>query len=194
MRKRFKLLMLSLFMASVGFVGSPVLADAQKPRMLKPCAQCHEVEANQIRGRLEAKSRKAKTMKVFVGNGAWLVNFDENTKVDGAKSITKIPADHEVLVDFVQKGNILMATAVSSKQPATIPPAWILDVKEMEKLAAMGPEKGNYELFDARPGKLFLAGHIQGAVSNYDGQFDKNIGKLPQDKDKLLIFYCGGPT
>ena len=25
-------------------------------------------------------------------------------------------------------------------------------------------------------------------------QFDKNLEKLPKNKDNLLVFYCGGPT
>lgn len=194
MIRRIRLLVMLLFVSSGFIVGSPVFAQGEKARILKPCTQCHEVEANQVRGRLEAVSNKAKTMRVFVGNGTWLVNFDKNTKIDGAKSVGKIEKNIEVLVDYVKKDNVLVATSVAVKAAADIPAKWVLDVKEMKKLIAMGPVKGNYVLYDARPGKLFPAAHLKDAVSNYDGMFEKNIGKLPKDKDKLLIFYCGGPT
>ena len=189
-----KILVMILFISSGFIAGSPVFAKGEKARILKPCTQCHELEANQVRGRLEAVSNKAKTMRVFVGNGTWLVNFDKNTQVDGAKSVGKIKKNIEVLVDYTKKDNTLVASSVTVKPAADIPAKWILDVKEMKKLIALGPAKGNYALFDARPGKLFPAAHLKGAISNYDGKFAKNIGKLPKDKNKLLVFYCGGPT
>jgi len=194
MRKRLTILMLSLLVASGFIVSSPVLAKAKKPRMLKPCSQCHEVDTNQIRGRLINKSKKAKTMQIFVGKGTWTVNFNDNTEVDGAKAITKIKKNKEVLVDFVKQGQTYVATSVVVKQPASIPPKWILNAKAMKKLLKKSPAAGNYALYDARPGKLFPAAHLKGAVSNYDGKFAKNVGKLPKDKNKLVVFYCGGPT
>ncbi len=46
---------------------------------------------------------------------------------------------------------------------------------------------------DARPKrKKYDKGHIPGAISIPDTQFDKYKDKLPRDKDKLLVFYCGG--
>ena len=185
---------MTLFISSLFLTGSPVFAKGQKSRILKPCKQCHELEANQVRGKLQARSNKAKTMRVFTGNGTWLVNFDGKTEIDGAKSIGKIKKNIEVLVDYEKRGNTLFAKSVTVKPAADIPAKWILDVKEMKKLIAMGPVKGNYALYDARPGKLFPAAHLKGAISNYDGKFAKNIGKLPKDKNKLLVFYCGGPT
>jgi rhodanese-like protein len=194
MRKRLTILMLSLLVASGFIVSSPAMASAKKPRMLKPCSQCHEVESNQIRGRLINKSKKAKTMQIFVGKGTWTVNFNDDTELDGAKSITKIKKKKEVLVDFVKQGQTYVATSVVVKQPASIPPKWILNAKGMKKLLKKSPAAGNYSLYDARPGKLFPAAHLKGAISNYDGKFAKNVGKLPKDKNKLVVFYCGGPT
>ena len=50
-------------------------------------------------------------------------------------------------------------------------------------------------LVDSRPKKAkFDKGHIPSAVSIPDGEFDKLQGKLPADKNMLLIFYCGGYT
>jgi rhodanese-related sulfurtransferase len=48
-------------------------------------------------------------------------------------------------------------------------------------------------LVDSRPYKpKFVNGHIPLAVSIPDSQFDKMTDQLPQDKSKLVVFYCGG--
>ena len=50
-------------------------------------------------------------------------------------------------------------------------------------------------LVDARPKKAkYDKGYIPSAISIPDSEFDKLKGKLPADKDTLLIFYCGGYT
>jgi hypothetical protein len=53
----------------------------------------------------------------------------------------------------------------------------------------------NVMIIDSRPYQpKFVKGHIPTAVSIPDTQFDKHVEKLPQDKNAVLIFYCGGPT
>jgi rhodanese-related sulfurtransferase len=48
-------------------------------------------------------------------------------------------------------------------------------------------------IIDSRPKrKKYDKGHLPGAVSIPTTQFDRMTDQLPQDKDKLLVFYCGG--
>lgn len=48
-------------------------------------------------------------------------------------------------------------------------------------------------LIDSRPKKRkYDKGHIPGAISIPDSQFDKLTSKLPEDKSTPLVFYCGG--
>jgi rhodanese-related sulfurtransferase len=50
-------------------------------------------------------------------------------------------------------------------------------------------------VIDARPKKAkYDKGYIPSAISIPDSEFDKLKGKLPADKNTLLIFYCGGYT
>jgi len=50
-------------------------------------------------------------------------------------------------------------------------------------------------LVDSRPKKAkYDKGYIPSAISIPDSEFDKLKGKLPADKNTLLIFYCGGYT
>ena len=53
--------------------------------------------------------------------------------------------------------------------------------------------KADMVLVDSRPkqGK-YDQGHIPGAISISDSQFDKLAAQLPADKNKMLVFYCGG--
>ena len=65
----------------------------------------------------------------------------------------------------------------------------------MEKLVALGPEKGKYFLFDSRPLPRFQEGFIPTAVNLPFPAFDKLADKLlPKDKNALIIFYCAGTT
>ena len=55
------------------------------------------------------------------------------------------------------------------------------------------PLKKSVMIIDSRPAaRQYDPGHIAGAVNIPDSQFDKLVGKLPQDKATLLLFYCGG--
>ncbi len=58
--------------------------------------------------------------------------------------------------------------------------------KQLDKNAEM-------VLVDSRPKrKKYDKGHIPGAVSIPDSRFAKMTDQLPQDKSKMLVFYCGG--
>ena len=48
-------------------------------------------------------------------------------------------------------------------------------------------------IVDARPArKKYDKGHVPGAINIPNTFFDKQVDKLPADKDTRLIFYCGG--
>jgi hypothetical protein len=191
-----------MMMAALGLSGAMLLmvpgtmmAEGAKPKVLKPCMQCHADTAdNGIRGRLGSVSMKAETIKVDTGGASWLVNFDEDTDLSGAEAMNKIEAGKEVLITYYEEDGALYAESVDVKQPAQLDPALLIKIDELAPLIEQGPENGNFTIVDARPGKLFVQGHIPGAISIYDAQFDKNLDKLPKNKDNLLVFYCGGPT
>lgn len=181
----------SLFLAVPG----TTMAEGAKPKVLKPCMQCHADTAdNGIRGKLGSVSMKAETLKVDTGGASWLVNFDDETDLTGAEAMNKIGSGKEILVTYYEEDGTLYAESVDVKAPAELDPAMLIKVDELAPLVEQGPEKAQFAIVDARPGKLFIGGHIPGAISIYDAQFDKNLDKLPKNKDNLLVFYCGGPT
>ena len=53
-------------------------------------------------------------------------------------------------------------------------------------------DKADIVLIDSRPDRTAEKGMITGAINIPDNKFDKMLDKLPADKAKPLIFYCGG--
>ena len=102
---------------------------------------------------------------------------------------------------FLVLGLIMaMALGCTATRKAVEPAeaAWrfhdIADVTLVQQYAIVPQPKGAM-IIDSRPYKpKYVKGHIPTAVSIPDSQFDKMTDKLPQDKNTLLIFYCGGPT
>ena len=95
---------------------------------------------------------------------------------------------------------LALAFGCTATQKAAEPveAAWqfhdIADVTLVQQYAKV-PQPEGVMIIDSRPSKpKYVNGHIPTAVSIPDSQFDKLTEKLPQDKNTLLIFYCGGPT
>jgi rhodanese-related sulfurtransferase len=53
-------------------------------------------------------------------------------------------------------------------------------------------DKADIVLIDSRPERTVEKGSIPGAINIPDNKFDKMLDKLPADKAKQLIFFCGG--
>lgn len=180
--------------AGMLFFGSAGLAQQQKPKILKPCAQCHAAGEKVLRGNAGSISEKAATIQINTG-AVWNLKFDKSTKVMGWKDdINEIPKEKEIAISYIEKDNALYAESISVKSDAKVAPEKLIKADELAALVLAGAGKGGFALVDARPAPKFNEGHIPGAINIYDAQFDKNIAKLPEDKGKLLIFYCAGPT
>ena len=64
-------------------------------------------------------------------------------------------------------------------------------VEYIKKIVSSG--KSKVVLIDSRPKKRkYDKGHIPGAISIPDSEFEKKMAMLPEDKSTPLIFYCGG--
>ncbi len=95
---------------------------------------------------------------------------------------------------------VVMAIGCAAPQKAAQPikADWlfhdIADVALVQQYAKV-PQPEGVMIIDSRPYKpKYVNGHIPAAVSIPDSKFYKMTAKLPQDKNTLLIFYCGGPT
>ncbi|HXW69068.1 MAG TPA: rhodanese-like domain-containing protein, partial [Dissulfurispiraceae bacterium] len=85
-------------------------------------------------------------------------------------------------VDVSQKLKIAASAKIGQEK--------FVSVDEVARLVALGPEKGSFELVDSRPLLRYDEGHIPGAISIPSREFNEFAGKLPKEKDELIIFYC----
>jgi hypothetical protein len=172
------------------FMTASAQEQQPKPKILKPCTQCHTPDEKLLRGTIGNISSKAEAFAINTGV-IWTVRFNDKTKLVGwSPPFSSIPREKEIAVTYVEEDGQLYAKSVSVKQPAKIPPEKLVNV---DKMAAY-VEKGDAFIVDSRPAARFYEGSIPGAINIYDAEFDKHVAKLPADKHKLLIFYCAGST
>ncbi|MCK4839454.1 MAG: rhodanese-like domain-containing protein [Desulfobulbaceae bacterium] len=141
------------------------------------------------KGKVLGMSNKAKTITIKDKKlGLVMIKFNDDTK--GLEHAKKGEA---AIVKYKVLGADKIATVIKPKLAKL--PKGVTEIMPND-LAELIDSKADYMLIDSRPGKRYAAGHIATAISMPVDKLKKE-GKtlLPQDnKDKLLIFYCGGPT
>jgi hypothetical protein len=197
-RNKTSLLLAALVAATFSTAG---VSEAGKPSVGGPCQKCHTAQPDAVRGNLGKVSPEFSTLQVKAGNIVWIVKYDDKTsvingdKTSGADTLKDLPINKEILVSYSGGESKPLATEIAVKQPYKVPDEQKITNDEVVKLVSMGPEKGQYTLIDARPTGAFLSGHIPTAISLPFDNFEESCSVvLPQDKDRLLVFYCGGPT
>ena len=101
------------------------------------------------------------------------------------------------LVLALSAGFATATLAAETKKDASNADWWFHDIVDVEFVQQhiSVPMKEGVMIIDARPKRAkYDKGHIPGAISIPDSQFDKMTAQLPAQKDALLIFYCEGPT
>jgi len=76
----------------------------------------------------------------------------------------------------------------------------VISTEALKALIDKGPQAGNYLLFDSRPAGRFNAATIPTSQHLTDAEMEKLVkegkvaSRLGNDKAKMAIFWCGGPT
>lgn len=143
------------------------------------------------KGKIVGKSKKAKTISIAVGKGAdkktKMVKFDDKTK--GLEFAKKGEA---AIINWEQRGPDKFATVIKPKL-AKLPPG-VTEIKT-DELHGLLQSGAALTLVDARPESRYKQAHLPGAISIPVPKLKKMKGDaLTGDKNKLLVFYCGGPT
>ena len=145
-------------------------------------------------------SMKSQVIQLKLDATAEVVKFDEDklqivngsTPGDIEKSLRDIKKGHEVRVAYTEGANgVKTISELSIKPPMTVAADKKLSAADVEKLIT-GKEK--YTLIDARPPLKFQEGAIPTAINIPFPAFQKNLDKLPQDKNELIVYYCAGAT
>ena len=158
-----------------------------------PAAKTMEkkTEANVYTGPIVGKSNKAKTISITVGKGAeaqtMMVKFDDQT--EGVEFAKKGEA---AIINWEQRGDDKFATVIKPKLAKL--PEGVTEIK-VDELYQLLEDQLPMTLVDARPALRYNQGHLPTAISIPVPLLkEKKAEVLPEDKDKLLIFYCGGYT
>jgi len=175
-----------LALASSGLAPMSSFAESAK----QPAAAEQQTK-NVYKGPVVGKSNKAQTISIQVGKGdaakTMMVRFDDQTK--GMEFAKKGEA---AIITWEQRGNEKFATVIKPKLAKL--PDGVTEIK-VEELHGLLEGDTPLTLVDARPLMRYDQGHIPGAISIPVPKLkEKKAEVLPKDKDKLLVFYCGGPT
>ena len=176
--------------------------EHERPSSAKICLNCHKPEPNNLRGHFDNLLLMNHSFQVKIDERTEVLRFDKATlkvvtpepAANAESALKSIAKGHEVRVEFTEKDGVKTAAAVFVKPPVKLAAEEVVTLDEVQKLVAMGPEKGKYFLFDSRPAPRFMEGAIPTAVNLPFPAFDKNVDKLPADKGALVIFYCSGKT
>jgi len=148
-------------------------------------------EANTYTGKIIGKSNKAKTISIEVGSGdkakTEMVRFDDKTT-----GLDNAAAGEAAIITWEMRGSDKYATVIKPKLAKL--PEGVLEIKpdEVKELLDKNTEM---VIIDSRPEKRFAQSHLPGAISVTVEQMQTTAHELlPKEKDKLLVFYCGGYT
>ena len=191
-----------VIIAASAFAADPAPAAMPK-NIAKICTSCHKAEAGALRGYYDGAAFKSKTIQLKMDDTVELVKFDEDEikvvngegKTGDGEFLRKIKKGHEIKIEFIELNGVKNAIKVVEKPPVKISQDMLSTTADVEKLVALGPEKGKYFLYDSRPMPRFVQGYIPTAIHLPFPAFDKMAEKvLPKDKSALIVFYCAGPS
>jgi hypothetical protein len=176
----------------VALVNFGYAADQEPKQTTTPqTQQAAQKEENVYTGEVVGQSEKAKSISIEVGKGdeakTMMLKFDDQTK--GVEHAIKGRA---AIIKFEVRGNDKYATDIKPKLAKL--PEGITEIKtaEVQELIKNGTD---LFLVDSRPASRHGQSHLPGAVSIPVPLLEeKQAAALPEDKNKLLVFYCGGPT
>ncbi|NTV48237.1 MAG: rhodanese-like domain-containing protein [Geobacteraceae bacterium] len=164
-------------------------------------AEATKNDANKVRGTVNTVVGKSNTISIKISDKEMMVfKFDKETVFKNASGYKDLSAGEKVDVVFKAVGAENIAT-VLSKVLAELPKGTSeIKVDELKALLSKSPEDDNYLLFDTRPAGRFHQATILNSLSLPITEMEKmdKEGKvspyMPNDKNKMLIFWCGGIT
>jgi len=180
-----------------------VAAPQAKPTIAKLCTNCHQAEPGNLRGNFDSVAYKSQSIQIKIDDVTEILKFDKEKLQlvnippyadSPSESLYSLKRGKEIHIAYTEKDGVKFATLVSGKTAIKVAPEKLMTTADMEKLVAMGPEKGKYLLIDARPAPRFMEGSIPTAINIPFAAFDKMTEQLPKDKNALIIYYCAGVT
>jgi len=179
------------FALMLAFLATSCTQQTDSTAMSPAPKAAEQADPNVYKGPIEGRSNKAKTISITVGAGAAakteMVRFDDDT--EGLEYAKKGEA---AIIKWEQRGDEKFATTIKPKLAKL--PEGVTEI-QAEELYKMVSDYVPMLLVDARPQMRFDQGHLPSAVSIPVPLLkEKKAQVLPKEKDKLIVFYCGGYT
>ena len=127
-----------------------------------------------------------------INNKLEMVKFTPETQISNLPEIKLLKSGMALRVHYAMVGSDRVAKKIVVKPKIKVPEDQVITAKELAKLVEMGSEKGGYTLVDSRPGPGYMKGHIPTAINIPFPKMKDMMGRLPAEKDSLVIFYCQG--
>ena len=129
--------------------------QAAKPTIARICTNCHKAEPNTLRGTFDKVAFKSNTIQMKIDDAIELVKFDEDDikvltadgKSTDGEALHKTKQGKEIKIEYTEKDGVKTAVRLVEKPPVKVSPDLLISTTEVEKLVALGPEKGKYFLF-----------------------------------------------
>jgi rhodanese-related sulfurtransferase len=148
-----------------------------------------QAAADTAKGRIEHVSNKAQTIQIGVqGKDPVVVRVGPQTQFVNAEGLSDLGPPDLIKVEFA-KGQ---PASRIEKVVFGLPEGVEIGIDEM--LAILQGKRGPYFLGDARPEARYKESHIPSAQPTFPKDEAAFLAALPDQKDKLIVFYCGGPT
>lgn len=181
---------------------SAFAADTPGAASVQICTSCHAATPGNLLGYLDEVTPKGRAFQVRLDGTTALLHYDRATlKVlpmgkapTPEAALRALKMGQAVRIEYAEKAGVKTATLVSVKPTIKLEAADLVSTAEVERLVALGPERGHYFLFDARPAARFDEGTIPTAVNLPFPEFDAYADRLPADKQAQVIFFCHGQT
>lgn len=200
-RKPLKLAIAVALAACAVGVQAQTPAPAARPTIPQVCTSCHKAQPGSLRGVFENVAFKSQAIQLKIDANTEIVRFDPKTiKVldsgvaKPGEALREIAKNREARIDYVDKDGTKFATEISFKGPIKIASEKLSNYAEVERLVALGPDKGSYTLIDSRPLPRVQEGTIPTAINLPYPAWDKFVDRLPKDKNRAIIFFCQGVT
>ncbi len=142
------------------------------------------------RGKVINRSNRTKTISLeVVRNGSSRVielNFDDQTR-----GIDHAVKRKQVIVAYRVAGGRPIATSVKPEKTGFVAGVSEVTIKKVKKMI---DHRDEFVLIDSRPKDEYIKSHLPASISIPACRMKKHADLLPEDKDQLLVFYCGGPA
>lgn len=165
-------------------------AEVASKEAAAPAGKAEVASKDVYAGKVVGKSNKAKQISIETGEGkdakTIMVAFDDNTI-----GLEHASEGHAAIIAYEMRDGKPFAKEI--KQKLAKLPEGTSEIK-LDELKALVAKGEGFVLVDSRPGARYSEAHLPGAISIPVCEMQELLQNLPNDKDKLLIFYCGGPT